>query len=105
MIIYQHQITNDHLEKKLDENKIVILDVRETEEFSSAHIPGAVLIPLGQLAERCNELDADEEIYVICRSGGRSNQACHILTENGFSQVYNVVPGMSEWTGPIDSVY
>ena len=105
MIIFQQQITNDELEKKLNQNNIVILDVRETEEYSAAHIPGSVLIPLGQLADRYHELDAEEEIYVICRSGARSNEACHILTANGFKRVFNVVPGMCEWTGPIDSIY
>lgn len=105
MIIYEQQITNEELEKKLEENNLVILDVRETEEFSEKHIPGAVLIPLGQLDERCNELDVDEQIYCICHSGARSNEACHILKRHGFKHVYNVVPGMSCWTGAIDSIY
>lgn len=105
MIIYQQQVTNEELEEKLNKNNIVILDVRETEEYSTAHIPGSVLIPLGQLEERYHELDDNEEIYVICHSGARSNAACHILTDKGFKHVYNVVPGMCEWNGPIDSIY
>lgn len=104
MIIYKELVTNEELEKKLDEN-IVILDVRETEEYSTAHIPGSVLIPLGQLADRCEELEYDDEIYVICHSGARSNAACHILIEKGFKHVYNVIPGMCEWTGPVDSIF
>lgn len=103
MIIYKNQITNEELEQKLNEQNVVILDVRETEEYALEHIPGSVLIPLGQLEERCNELSKDSEIYIICRSGGRSNEACHILQANGFTQVFNVVPGMINWHGAIDS--
>ncbi len=103
MEIYKNQITNGELEQRLEENTTVILDVRETEEYAQGHIPGSVLIPLGQLDNRCDELNKDQEIFVICKSGGRSNQACLILQENGFEEVFNVLPGMSGWTGPIDS--
>lgn len=103
MNIYKNQITNEELEQKLNNNNTVILDVRETEEFAQVHIPGSVLIPLGQLENRWDELSKDEEIFIICRSGVRSNQACHILTANGFNKVFNVLPGMIGWTGPIDS--
>jgi len=103
MTTYKDQISNKELEQKLNENRTVILDVRETEEFARSHIPGSVLIPLGQLESRCDELRKDEEIFIVCQSGGRSNLACHILKEKGFKEVYNVVPGMIAWSGPIDS--
>ncbi|HLR72371.1 MAG TPA: rhodanese-like domain-containing protein [Pseudogracilibacillus sp.] len=103
MVIYKNQISNEELEQKLDNNTTVILDVRETEEYAQNHIPGSVLIPLGQLENRCDELSKEEEIFVVCQSGGRSNEACHILHANGFEKVYNVLPGMIGWTGPIDS--
>src|SRR5699024_3156423 len=103
MIIYKQQISNEEVEGKLDKNTTVILDVRETEEYAQGHIPGSVLIPLGQLENRCDELNKEEEIFVICRSGNRSNEACRILAANGFKKVYNVLPGMVGWTGPIDA--
>lgn len=103
MIIYKNQITNDELEEKLIDQNVVVLDVRETEEYAHGHIPGSVLIPLGQLADRCDELNKEETIYVICQAGGRSNEACHILRTNGFAAVYNVIPGMGGWTGDIES--
>ncbi len=101
--IYKNHISNEDLEQKLEKNATVILDVRETEEYAQGHIPGSVLIPLGQLEKRCDELNKEQEIFIICQSGGRSNQACFILEANGFEEVYNVLPGMVGWTGPIDS--
>lgn len=77
----------------------VILDVREAAEYAFGHIPGAKSIPMGELANRLNELNKDEEVYVICRTGTRSDLAARQLVEAGFTKVYNVLPGMTEWTG------
>lgn len=78
---------------------ITILDVREPAEFAFGHIPEAINIPLGELEDRINDIDKDKEIYVICRTGYRSDLAAQKLAEQGFEKVNNVVPGMSEWTG------
>ena len=92
--------TNEELETKLKVNEqIVVLDVREAAEYLFNHISNAVSIPLGELEERLNELNKNDEIYVICRTGNRSDLAAQKLSENGFSNVYNVVPGMSQWNG------
>ncbi|GAA0330413.1 sulfurtransferase TusA family protein [Bacillus carboniphilus] len=96
---------NDELEKKLESNgNIVVLDVRETAEYAFNHIPNAVSIPLGELDTRLNELNKEDEIYVVCRTGNRSDFAAQKLSEKGFNKVYNVVPGMSEWTGNSNSI-
>ncbi|KKB38063.1 sulfurtransferase TusA family protein [Bacillus thermotolerans] len=98
-------IDNKGLEKKLQENNsLVVLDVRETAEYAFNHIPSAISIPLGKLEERMNELSKEAEIYVVCRTGSRSDLAAQKLTENGFERVINVVPGMSEWTGETESI-
>ncbi|MFC1287657.1 sulfurtransferase TusA family protein [Bacillus paralicheniformis] len=76
-----------------------ILDVREAEEYEEAHIPGVVHIPLGEVEKRSNELNKDEEIYIICHSGRRSEMAAHTMKKQGFKKVINVVSGMREWTG------
>lgn len=62
------------------------------------------MVPLGKLEESLEDLSklADQQIYVICRTGTRSDIACQILSEKGFTKVKNVVPGMSEWTGPVE---
>ena len=70
-----------------------ILDVREPFELAVENIPSAVNIPLGQLRSRLNELPADREIHVICRSGQRAYMATRILLQNGF-MVKNVSGGM-----------
>lgn len=92
--------TNEELQKAIQvDEHIVVLDVREAAEYLFNHIPNAVSIPLGELDERLHELNKDDEIYVICRTGNRSDLAAQKLAENGFTTVYNVVPGMSQWNG------
>lgn len=93
-------INNEDLEKKLVANEnIVLIDVREVAEYAFNHIPGAISIPLGQLEERINELNKQDEIFVVCRTGSRSDLAAQKLSQNGFTKVNNVVPGMSGWNG------
>ena len=96
-----HEVWNEEVETRLAEG-IRILDVREPLEYEEGHIPGAVLIPLGDLEDKLTQLNKEEELYVVCRSGRRSEVACYILMDNGFRQVHNVVPGMIQWTGPIE---
>lgn len=91
------------LEDKLMKDNIIIVDVRETEEFANGHIPLAISIPLGDFADRTNELDKEKDIYVICRSGARSDFASKILFSKGFTKVVNVVPGMMDWNGDIET--
>ena len=98
-------VTNEVLDQKLKEtNDLVIVDVRESAEYAFDHIPNAISIPLGELESRLNELDKDNAIYVVCRTGNRSDFASQKLAENGFTNVINVVPGMSQWTGETKSI-
>jgi sulfur dioxygenase len=78
---------------------VQILDVREPAEFNGplGHIKGAVLIPLGELAERADELARDRPIVALCRAGGRSAQATIILQQAGFKDVANLTGGMLRW--------
>ncbi|MBT2655653.1 sulfurtransferase TusA family protein [Bacillus sp. ISL-18] len=97
---YSNVTNNKILENKIENNEdIVVLDVREAAEYAFNHIPGAVSIPLGELEIRMDELNKDKEIYVICRTGSRSDLAAWKLAEKGFTNVVNVVPGMSQWNG------
>lgn len=90
--------TNEELENKLKES-IVVLDVREEAEYAFNHIPYAINIPIGELETRLDELNKEDQIFVICRTGSRSDLAAQKLAQNGFSKVTNVVPGMSGWSG------
>jgi rhodanese-related sulfurtransferase/TusA-related sulfurtransferase len=96
-------ISNEELVTKLADTKNLIIDVRESAEYAFHHIPGAVSIPLGELELRYTELDKNKDIYVICRTGNRSDMAAQLLTDKGFSNVTNVVPGMSQWNGEVES--
>ncbi|MNM55754.1 Sulfurtransferase TusA [compost metagenome] len=78
-----------------------ILDVREEAEYAFGHIKGSKSIPMGDLEARMNELDKNQEIYVICRTGKRSDLAAQKLANNGFTKVYNVLPGMTNWNGDL----
>jgi rhodanese-related sulfurtransferase len=70
-----------------------VLDVREDYEWEAGHIEGALHIPMNDLPERVEELDPDEDVYVICRSGGRSFRVAQWLVGNGYSAM-NVSGGM-----------
>jgi rhodanese-related sulfurtransferase/TusA-related sulfurtransferase len=99
-IEYPRQMSNEELENKLANGEsIIVLDVREPAEFALGHIPNAINIPLGQLEEKIGQFDLNKVYAVVCRTGNRSDQACQIMIERGFSNVYNVVPGMSQWQG------
>ncbi|RIW34726.1 hypothetical protein D3H55_09455 [Bacillus salacetis] len=99
---HPHTADNDQLAAKLEES-IVVLDVRESAEYVFNHIPNAVSIPLGELDSRMDELNKEDEIYVVCRTGSRSDLAAQKLAENGFNNVINVIPGMSQWNGASES--
>nr|WP_144920824.1 sulfurtransferase TusA family protein [Paenibacillus bovis] len=102
---HPHAISNEELKKKLDANEnIVVLDVREAAEYAFNHIPNAVSIPLGEIEERLGELNKEDEIFVLCRTGNRSDLAAQKLAERGFSNVINVVPGMGDWTGKTNTL-
>ncbi|KFN01609.1 hypothetical protein D0U04_05780 [Bacillus clarus] len=100
VVKYPHTITNEELQAKLLEGEeCTIIDVREAAEFAFGHILSAISIPLGELEHAM--LDAKKPIYVICRTGNRSDVACQLLREKGFSNVKNVIPGMLQWQGNI----
>lgn len=102
---YEFTATNEDLLKKLvDKEDIQILDVREEAEYVFAHIPSAISIPLGELDDRLSDLSKDKEVYVICRTGQRSDLAAQKLSTNGFNKVFNVIPGMNNWVGDIEGI-
>ena len=79
-----------------------LLDVREEHEWEIVHLPGAKLIPRGQLPNHLGELSQTDEILVYCRSGVRSAQAVNFLHEMGFKKVRNVIGGVLAWAHEVD---
>ena len=74
-----------------------ILDVREPDEWNDSHIPGATLIPLGELASRVKEVPQGQDVVVVCRSGNRSAQGRDILLQAGFENVTSMAGGINQW--------
>jgi hydroxyacylglutathione hydrolase len=83
--------------QSVDGERPIVVDVREPWEYKQGHVPGALLIPLGQLASHLGELDPERPVAVICQSGSRSQSAAALLGQKGFKTVYNVSGGTSAW--------
>ncbi|MDG6904434.1 MAG: molybdopterin-synthase adenylyltransferase MoeB [Nitrososphaerota archaeon] len=97
-------VTPIQLDKERRSGKnILLLDVREPHEWEIAHIEGAKLIPLGQLAERVNELSSATEIVPYCHTGMRSARATEFLRGLGFRKVRNLVGGIERWSLEVDN--
>ncbi len=85
----------DQLPAELPEG-VTLLDVREDDEWSAGHAPGARHIPMGDVPARIEELPSDGGIYVLCRSGGRSARVTAYLNNAGWDAT-NVDGGMRAW--------
>ncbi|MBN2007443.1 MAG: rhodanese-like domain-containing protein [Anaerolineae bacterium] len=92
------ELTPKRAEELRATGEIVIIDVREPEEYAVGRIPGATLIPLGELAKRTDEVPTDKPVVMVCRSGNRSAEAVKILQKAGFTNIHNMTGGMIEWT-------
>ena len=80
---------------------VILLDVRNQDEYDSGHISGSLLIPVGELESRLSELpDKNAEIIVFCRSGRRSANASGILQNNGYANVYDM-QAVTNWPDPL----
>jgi len=77
--------------------EFLLLDVRQPEEYEAGHIPGAMLIPLGELEARREELERDKKIITYCRSGHRGMAAAIALCGLGFEDVHNLEGGILNW--------
>ncbi|MFH1623831.1 MAG: FAD-dependent oxidoreductase [Pseudomonadota bacterium] len=91
-------ISAEDLKRKLDNGQeYTLLDVRDHEEYEKGHIPGAKLIPLGELRERLGELSRDQDVITYCLQGIRSYNALRILQGNGFTKTMNLDGGINMW--------
>ena len=91
------------LKQKMDAREpFELIDVREGFEYEIARIDGARLIPLGEIAERADELPRDRPIVVHCHSGRRSAEAVRLLQQRGFGNIYNLEGGIDAWSDQID---
>ena len=93
------QISQEEAKEMMDTRDVVILDVREQDEYDSGHIPGAVLLPVGAIEEgTAGEVisEKDSVVLVYCRSGNRSKTASSKLAELGYTNIYEF-GGINTW--------
>lgn len=80
----------------------LFIDVRTPEEYAEGHVPGSLLIPLGELKARMGEIPKDRRLFLFCRSGNRSANATSTLLQHNYSDAYNVSGGVLNWKGPLE---
>lgn len=93
------QISQEEAKEMMDNQEVLILDVREQDEYDSGHIPGAVLLPVGSITEEsAAEVipEKDATVLVYCRSGNRSKTAAKALVELGYTGIYEF-GGITTW--------
>ena len=98
------QITQEVAKEMMDTQEVVILDVREQDEFDAGHIPGAILLPVGTITEDTAAAVIDEldtVVLVYCRSGNRSKTASQALADLGYTNVYEF-GGINHWPYEIE---
>ncbi len=93
------QIDQEAAKEMMDTQEVIVLDVREQNEYDSGHIPGAVLLPVGTINEDTAAAvipEKDSSVLVYCRSGNRSKTASSALAELGYSNIYEF-GGINTW--------
>ena len=98
------QITQDDAKRMMDEQDVIILDVREQYEYDAGHIKGAVLLPVGSISEETAASvipDKDSTVLVYCRSGNRSKTASKALFDLGYTNIYEF-GGITTWKYDIE---
>lgn len=81
---------------------LLLLDVREPNEYAYAHVEGSLHVPLRSLPERMHELNPEQDIVVLCHHGMRSQQACLFLQQYGYERLYNLTGGIDAWSVACD---
>ena len=93
------QIAQEEAKKMMDTQTVIILDVREQDEYDSGHIPGAVLLPVGTIDKETAAgviPEKDSTVLVCCRSGNRSKTASSALAKLGYTNIYEF-GGINTW--------
>ena len=95
----------DWAQQSVEDRKSVIIDVRTDMEVEEGKIPGAIQCNIqysSQFMDQIKSLDPEKNYYVYCRSGGRSTQACMLMNAVGLKNTYNLLGGISSWTGDLE---
>lgn len=92
-------LTAAELARLIGRENVVLIDVRETDEFRGDHIKGAQHIPLGSIPAKLSELEKhkSDQVLLYCRSGNRSSTAANMMVKAGFSNVGHLAGGIMAW--------
>lgn len=96
--IIRKTISAKELRHKKLSSKLILLDVRDAEEYAGQHIPGSIHIPATEISFRLKELNEQAEIIVYCNHGNRSSQVANFLLYKGYD-TYILAGGMESWLG------
>lgn len=96
---FENLPVDDFKEKLAGHSNAVVLDVRTPEEVAAGAIEGAEVINIfdADFAERIEKLDKSKAYFIYCRSGRRSENACGIMSQKGFKELYNLEGGYMAW--------
>ena len=89
-------------ERRRGGDDLLLVDVREPEEYELARVEGARLLPLSLFNEWAPSLDRERETVFVCHHGIRSAQVCAFLARQGFEKVYNLAGGIDRWSAEVD---
>jgi rhodanese-related sulfurtransferase len=92
-----YNVTVDQTYEAMQSGDVFVLDVREQSEYDAGHIPGVTLIPMNEIPNRLDEIPADQQVIVTCRSGNRSSQVAAYLANAGFDNIHNMEGGIIAW--------
>ncbi|HEY7304952.1 MAG TPA: rhodanese-like domain-containing protein [Bryobacteraceae bacterium] len=99
------EIGPQEAQRRLNAGKAILIDVREPEEFRTARIDGARLIPMQDIPaefQKLEELAGENELLLFCHHGVRSLQAAQWLREHGLENCFSVTGGIDRWSREID---
>ena len=91
------QVTVEEAQTVVSSKDVQFIDVRTSEEFSGGHAAKAKLFPLDSLGKDLEKLDKNKPVYLICRTGRRSQSGAEILEKAGFKELYNITGGTVAW--------
>lgn len=96
---YQNLNPSDFKASFESSDNAIIIDVRTAPEIAAGKIPGAIELDFygSDFAQKILQLDKTKAYFMVCRSGGRSGQACSFMSQNGFNELYNLAGGMIAW--------
>lgn len=89
-------------ERRRGGEDLLLIDVREPEEYEVARVEGSRLLPLSLFGEWAGTLDPARETVFICHHGIRSAQVCAYLSRQGFEHIYNLTGGIDRWSREVD---